>query len=105
MWLQVRRRYNAVLDENRKLKKDESNLLTSLKTKEERVKQLEEKDVEVLENKDDEALGIKDDKGLEDSGEKPKDIVKTQQSKCIETLDKAIQAHSVDADVSNFTMN
>ena len=113
MWLQFCRRYNAVLDENRKLKEDQSVLLTSLKTREERVKELEEKDVEVqegkgvkvLEDKNDKALEKKDDKGLEDGGKKPKEIIETQQSKCIETLDKAIQTHGVDADVSSFTMN
>ena len=113
MWLQVRRRYNAVLDENRKLKEDQSLLLTSLKTREERVKELEEKDVkvleekvvEVLEDKGDRALEQQDDKGLEDSGKKPKEIIGVPQSKCIETLDKAIQTHSIDANVSNFTMN
>ena len=74
MWLQVRRRYGAVLDENRKLKEIQSVLLTSLKTREERVKQLEEKEVEVqeekdvkvLEDKDDKPLKDKDNKGLED---------------------------------------
>ena len=105
MWLQVHRRYNAVLDENRKLKEDQSLLLTSLKTREERIKQLEEKDVKVLEDKDDKALEQQDDKGPEDSGKKPKEIIEAPQSKCIETLDKAIQTHSIDANVSNFTMN
>ena len=74
VWLQVRRRYNAVLDENRKLKEDQSVLLTSLKTREERVKQLEEKEVEVqeekgvkvLEDKDEKPLEEKDNKGLKD---------------------------------------
>ena len=113
MWLQVHRRYNAVLDDNRKLKEDQSLLLTSLKTREERIKQLEEKDVKVLEekdvkvleDKDDKALEQQDDKGPEDSGKKPKEIIEAPQSKCIETLDKAIQTHSIDANVSNFTMN
>ena len=63
-----------MLDENRKLKEDQSILLTSLKTREERVKQLEEKEVEVqeeknvevLEDKDNKPLEEKDNKGLED---------------------------------------
>ena len=105
MWLQVHRRYSAVLDENRRLKDDQKFLLTSLKTREERVKELEEKDVKVLEDKDDKALEQKDDKGLEDSGKMPKEIIETPQSKCIETFDKTIQTHSIDANVSNFTMN
>ena len=105
MWLQVRRRYSAVFDENRKLKDDQKFLFTSLKTREERVKELEEKDIKVLEDKDDKALEQKDDKGLEDSGKKPKEIIGTPQSTCIETLDKAIHTHSIDANVSNFTMN
>ena len=74
MWLQVRRRCNAVLDENRKLKEEQRVLLTSLKAREERVKQLEEKEVEVqeekdvkvLEDKDGKPLEGKDNKGLED---------------------------------------
>ena len=65
VWLQVRRRYNAVLDENRKLKEDQRVLLTSLKSKEETVKQLQEKEVEVQEEKDNEVLEDKDDKPLE----------------------------------------
>ena len=96
MWLQVRRRYNAVLDENRKLKEDQSVLLTSLKTRDERVKELKEKDVEVQEHKGDEVL--------EDSGKQPMEIIGIQQSKCIETLDKAIQTHSIGAKVSSCTM-
>ena len=66
MWLQVHRRYNAVLGENRKLKEDQRVLLTSLKSREERVKQPEEKEVEVQEEKGDEVLEEKDNKGLED---------------------------------------
>ena len=97
MWLQVRRRYGAVLDENRKLKEDQRVLLTGLKTREERVKELEEKDVEVQEDKDDEKL--------EDSGDKPMEIIGIQQSKSIETLDKAIQTHSISAKVSSCNMN
>ena len=113
MWLQIHRRYNAVFDENKKLKEDQTVLLTSLNTREERVKELEkkvaevqeEKGVKVLEDKDDKALGKKDDKGLEDSRKKPNEMIETQQSKCIESLDKATHIHSVDANVSNFIMN
>ena len=43
MCLQVNRKYNAVLDEIRRLKEYQSVLLTSLKGREERVKELEEK--------------------------------------------------------------
>ena len=74
----------AVLDDNRKLKEYQSDLLISLKTRDERIKELKEKDVEVQEDKDDEVL---------------------EDSKCIETLDKAIQTDSIDAKVSSFTMN
>ena len=113
MWLQVRGKYNFVLDENIKLKEDKRVLFASLETRQERVKELEEKVVEVqeekgvkvLEDKDDKALGKNDDKGLEGSRKKPNEMIETQQSKCIETLDKAIQTDSVDANVSNFTMN
>ena len=42
MYLQIDRKYNTVLEENRKLKEDQSVLLTNLKTREERVKELEE---------------------------------------------------------------
>ena len=49
MCLQVYRNYNAVLDENTKLKEGQSVLLTNLKTMEERIKELEEKLVEVHE--------------------------------------------------------
>ena len=70
VWLQVRRRYNAVLDENRKLKEDQRVLPTSLKTREERVKQLEEKEVEVQEEKDVKVLEDKDDKPLEEKDNK-----------------------------------
>ena len=52
MCLQVHRKYNAVLDENRKLKESQSVLLTNLKTMEERVKEPEEKHVKVQEDKD-----------------------------------------------------
>ena len=37
----------------------------------------------------------------EDSGENLKEIIVTQQSKNIETVDKAIQTQSVDTNVSN----
>ena len=53
--------------------------------REERVKELEERDVIVQEN----------------SEENSKEIVETQQSKYIETVDKAIQTQSVDTNVSN----
>ena len=86
-----------MLDENRKLKEDQSILLTSLKTRDERVRELKEKDVEVQKDKGDEVL--------EDSGERPMEIIGIQQSKCIETLDKAIQTHSIDTKVSSCTMN
>ena len=43
MCLQINRKYNAVLEENRKLREDQSVLLTSLKGREERVRELEEK--------------------------------------------------------------
>ena len=61
------------------------------------VKELKEKEVEVQEDKDY--------KVLEDSGKRPMEIIGIQQSKCIETLDKAIQTHSIDAKVSSFTLN
>ena len=85
MCLQVNRKYYAVLDENRKLKEDQNTLLTSLKGREQRVKELEEKIVKVQENRE----------------EKSKEIVVTKQSNYIETSDKAIQTHSTDAAVSS----
>ena len=62
------------------MKKDQKVFLTCLKTREERVKELEEKDVKVE----------------EDSEEKSK-----VKSKYIETSEKAIQTQSIDANVSN----
>ena len=59
----------------------------------------------MLEDKGDKALGKNDDKGLEDSRIKPNEMIETQQSKCSESLDKAIHTHSVDANVSNFIIN
>ena len=56
MCLQVHRNYNAVLDENRKLKEGQSVLLTNLKTMEERIKELEEKLVKVQEDSDEELI-------------------------------------------------
>ena len=85
MCLQVNDKINAVLDENRKLKEDQNTLLTSLKGREQRVKELEEKDVEVQENRE----------------EKSKEIVVTKQSEYIETSEKDIQNHSTDAAVSS----
>ena len=56
--LQVHRTYNAVLEENRKLKEDQSVLLTSLKTREERVKELEEYNFKVPKDKDEKSKEI-----------------------------------------------
>ena len=95
--LQIRGKWNAVLDDNRKLKEDQSVLLTSLKTRiervkelggkvkelEERVKELEEKNVKVQEHLEEESKEI---------------LIIPQQSKC---TDKATQTLSIDANVSN----
>ena len=96
MCLQVHGKYNAVLDVNRKLKEDQSIFLTSLKTREERVKELEkrvkeleEKNVKVQEYKEEEVKEI---------------AVISQKDKCTETLDKAIQTLSIDANVSNHAL-
>ena len=96
MCLQVCEKYNAVLDVNRKLKEDQSVFLTSLKTREEkfkemeeRIKELEEKNVKKQEHREEESKGI---------------TVISQQSKCIEISDKAIQALSIDANVSNHAL-
>ena len=88
MWLQVYKKYHAILDENIKLKEDQSALLMGLKTREEKVKELEEKDTEVQEDRE----------------EKSKELILTQQSKSIETLDKAIQTQSIEAKVSNHVL-
>ena len=85
VWLQVRGKYYALFDENRKLKKDQDLLLASLKTREERVKELEEQDVKVQEDRE----------------KNSKELMLTQQNKHIETSDKAIQTNSMDAKVSN----
>ena len=58
MCLQVHRKYNAVLDENRKLKEGQSVLLTNLKTMEKRVKVLEEKHVKMQKDKDEKAKKV-----------------------------------------------
>ena len=58
MCLQVNRKYNAVLDENRKLKEGQNVLLTNLKTMEERVKELEEKHDKVQEDKDEKPMKV-----------------------------------------------
>ena len=84
MWLQIYKKYHAILDENIKLKEDQSALLMGLKTREEKVKELEEKDAEVQEDREEESKGL----------------TLTQQSKCIETLDKAIQTQYIEANVS-----
>ena len=89
MCLQVRGKYNAVLDDNKRLKEDRNVLLTSLKTREERVKELEEKNVKVQEHREEESKEI---------------IIIPQQSECNETLDKAIQTLSIDANVSNHAL-
>ena len=60
-------------------------LLASLKTREERVKELEEQDVKVQEDRE----------------KNSKESILTQQHKYIETLDKAIQTTIIDANVSN----
>ena len=67
MCLQVHRNYSAAVDENRKLKEDQRVMYASLKTREERVKELEVKVQEVTEEKS----------------------IVTQQSKYTEILDKA----------------
>ena len=93
MCLQVREKYNAVLDANRKLKEDQSVLLTSLKTMEEKVKELEER-IKELEEKNDKVQEHREEESREI-------IVISQQGKCIETLDKPIQTLSISANVSN----
>ena len=83
--IQVNKKYESVLDENKKLKKDESNLLDSLKIWEQKYKELEEKNI------------------LEDVEEKTKERIASQQSKCRElkvTLDKVIKTLNKDTDVS-----
>ena len=85
MRLQVRGQYNALFDENRKLKKDKSDLLASLKTREEKIKELKEKLVKLEENRKETSKEI---------------LVVSMQSKHIETLDKAIQTQSIDVHVS-----
>ena len=87
MCLQVRGQYSSLFDENRNLKKDESVLLASLKTREEKIKELKEKIVELEENREDTSKEI---------------LIVPMQSKHIETLDKAIQTQSIDAHVSNY---
>ena len=87
MCLQVRGQYSSLFDENRNLKKDESVLLASLKTREEKIKELKEKIVELEENREDTSKEI---------------LIEPMQSKHIETLDKAIQTQSIDAHVSNY---
>ena len=89
MCLQALRKYDAVLDENTKLKEDQSDLLARLKAKKERVKEL----VKELEQKN---VKIQEDREA-----KSKKMILTHQSKYIETLDKAIQTHSMDPNVSN----
>ena len=88
MWLQLYKKYHTILDENIKLKEDQSALLMGLKTREEQVKELEEKDTEVQEDRE----------------EKSKELILTQQSKSIETLDKAIQTQGIEAKVSNHVL-
>ena len=94
MCLQVRKKHSAVF--GRKLKEDQSFFLTSLKTREERVKELEERiteleerNVQVQEHREEEAKEI---------------IVISQESTCIETSDKAIQTLSINANVSNHAL-
>ena len=58
MCLQVRRRYNAVLDENRKLKEDQSALLTSLEGRNQRVKELEETNIKVQKDREEKSKVI-----------------------------------------------
>ena len=65
MCLQVREKCNALLDDNRKLKEDQSDFLKSLKSREERVKELEErvkeleeKNVKVQEHREEETKEI-----------------------------------------------
>ena len=96
MCLQFRRKCSAVLDDNRKLKEDQSVSLTGLITREKRVKELEKK-VKELEEKN-----VK----VQEHREKESEIIKIipQQSKCTETLDKAIQTLSIDANVSNHAL-
>ena len=103
MSLQVREKCNTVLDDNRKLKEDQSVFLTSLKTREERVKELEER-VKELEERVRE-LEEKNVKMQEHREEEAKEIlVISQEGKCTETLDKAIQTLSIDANVSNYAL-
>ena len=93
--LQVRGKFNAVLDDNRKLKEDQSVLLVSLKVREERVKELEDR-VKELEEKN-----VKVQERTEESKET---LVTPQQGKCSETLDKPIQTLSIDSNVSNHAL-
>ena len=82
MYLQVHRQYSSVLDEDRKLKEAESVLLASINAREERVKELEDKIVKLQKDRE----------------EKSKELVSSLHT---ETLDKAIQTHSIDTHVSS----
>ena len=58
MCLQVCRKYNAVLVENEKLKEDQNVLLTSLKRKDQRVKELEKANVKMQEDREEKSKVI-----------------------------------------------
>ena len=95
MCLQIRGKFNALLDDNRKLKEDQSVFLASLKIREERVKELEDR-VKELEEKN-----VK----VQECREESKEIIVTlQQGKCTETSDKSVQTLRIDANVSNHAL-
>ena len=96
MYLQVRGKFSAVLDDNRKLKEDQTVLLTSLKTREERVKELEER-VKELEERNGKVQKHREEESKEI-------IIIPQQNKCTETSEKAIQTLSIDANVSHHAL-
>ena len=86
------------------MKTDQNSSLTSLKGRKERVKEQEERVKELEERvKELEETNVKEQEDVEEkSKEKSKEIILTQQSKYIETLDKAIQTQNIDTKVSDY---
>ena len=96
------------------MKTDQNSLLTSLKGRkervkeqEERVKELEERVKELEERVEElEETNVKVQEDIEEkSKEKSRELLVTQKSKYIETLNKPIQTQSKDTKVSDYILS